>query len=221
MKKHLFSILFIIILAGNASAEIVFSGGYLNQSLSTSSADYNKFLKERYGAESISLTGDTLSIQYRKSGSKWGFGLESDTLSGNIKYTSLNNETLTNKMELTQNILFLAIENNKMTWTFGFGSNKLTRTFYGYQSAGIVTSNISSNSGSAESSTTGSVILGQGMYRLFGNKFSLDVGGRYSISNHVIPSGDMRPGYDSGGRPTNMKFDVGGLGLLGVFTVKF
>ena len=127
-------------------------------------------------------------------------------------------------MELMNTILFLAIyPGNAPNFeiNLGYGSGKLTREFYGYQTSSIVTSNISNQEGTPESTTSGSNLMFQILYRLLGHKFGFDAGARYSLSKHKIPQVDVRPGYDSQGIPTSTNFDLGGFGLIGTFTIIF
>ena len=206
-----------------AQAELIFRGGYLVKILSTSGG-YNEFLKERYGSTSPQLSGTALSVAFISWRSRWGIGLEMDDLSGSINYKTLNGDQQQNKMKLKNSLLFLSFfprSTPNLEFDLGYGSGKLTREFYGYQSPNIVTSTISGQVGTQESSTTSSNMMMQVLYRLFGQKFRLDAGARYSVSKHKIPEDDLRPGYDTKGVPTSMNFDLGGFGLIGTFTIRF
>ena len=206
-----------------AYAELILRGGYLMKMLPTSGG-YNEFLKERFGAESPKLAGKALSTAFKSRGSKMGIGFEMDDLSGNINYKTLNGDQQQNKMVLKNTLLFLAFyprNSTNLEIDLGYGSGKLTREFYGYQSPNIVTSNISGQVGAQETSTTGSNMMIQVLYRIFGNKFRFEAGARYSLSKHKIPDDDLRPGYDEKGIPTAMEFDLGGLGVIGTATLRF
>ena len=141
-----------------------------------------------------------------------------------INYKTLNGDQQQNKMVLKNTLLFLAFyprNSPNLEIDLGYGSGKLTRNFYGYQSPNIVTSNISGQVGAQETSTTGSNMMIQVLYRIFGNKFRFVAGARYSMSKHKIPDDDLRPGYDEKGIPTAMDFDLGGLGVIGTATLRF
>ena len=205
------------------SAELIFRGGYLVKMLPTSGG-YNEFLKTRYGATNPQLSGTALSAAFKSRASNWSIGLEMDDLSGDINYTTLNGDQQQNKMGLKNTMLFLAFYPRitpNLEIDLGYGSGKLTREFYGYQSNYIVTSNISGQAGAQETSTTGSNMMIQVLYRIIGNKFRIEAGARYSKSKHKIPDDDLRPGYDEKGIPTAMDFDLGGLGVIGTATLRF
>ncbi|MEC8396098.1 MAG: hypothetical protein VX003_14645, partial [SAR324 cluster bacterium] len=192
-------------------AELIFRGGYLVKMLPTSGG-YNEFLKTRYGATNPQLSGTALSAAFKSRASNWSIGLEMDDLSGDINYTTLNGDQQQNKMGLKNTMLFLAFYPRitpNLEIDLGYGSGKLTRKFYGYQSNYIVTSNISGQAGAQETSTTGSNMMIQVLYRIIGNKFRIEAGARYSKSKHKIPDDDLRPGYDEKGIPTAMDFDLG------------
>ena len=53
------------------------------------------------------------------------------------------------------------------------------------------------------------------------SKLFIDFGARYTESNHKISSSDPRPAYDSNGLPSETKFEVGGVGLLGTLTYHY
>ena len=204
--------LFLLVNMRPLKGELWLRGGYLIQPLSTSKS-YNKFLKERYGASSPQLSGLALSTTFRGIGKNWGVGIEYDDLSGSINYTTLQNT-----------ILFLAFyigDEGNLELDGGYGTNKLTRTFYGYHDSYIVTTNIANQLGAQESSTKGFIQILQILYRLINSKLQLEAGGRYSVNNHIIPASDLRPGYSSAGIPTDMDFDLGGLGLITTLTYRF
>ena len=204
-------------------AELIFRGGYLVKMLPTSGG-YNEFLKTRYGASNPQLSGTALSAAFKSRASNWSIGLEMDDLSGNINYKTLNGDQQQNKMSLKNTLLFLALyprSTPNLEIDLGYGSGKLTRDFYGYQSPNIVTSNIGGQLGPQEASTTASNMMFQVLYRLLGNKFRLEAGARYSLSKHSIANDDLRPGYDEKGIPASMDFDLGGLGLIGTLTIRF
>ena len=214
--------LMILLSASPLEAILIFRAGYLSQTLSVSEG-YNKFLSERYGAKSPRLSGTALSTAFWGRG-RWAIGMELDDLSGSIKYKTLNGDNQENKMKLQNTMVFLAFflgKSGRLEVDVGYGSNKLTREFYGYQDYHITTSNISSQVGTQESSTKGSIQMLQILYRFLGNTFSIEAGGRYSMNKHQIPSSDPRPGYDSKGIPTDLDFDLGGLGLIGTVTYRF
>lgn len=213
----------LLLISPQAYAELILRGGYLMKMLPTSE-EYNKFLKERYGAENLQLEGTAISAAFKSRGSSWGIGLEIDDLSGNINYKTLNGYQQQNKMSLKNTLLFLALyprSTPNLEIDLGYGSGKLTRDFYGYQSPNIVTSNIGGQLGAQEASTNASSMMLQVLYRLLGNKFRFEAGARYSLSKHSISNDDLRPGYDETGIPASMDFNMGGLGLIGTFTIRF
>ena len=210
-------------LSGTAQAEVFVRTGYHYQFLGISSG-YNKFLKDRYGFKSLALSGLAYSVHYQPRGKSFALGLEMDHLKGGIKYKTLNSEKQENDLQLNQTLLLLSYYPRKyrsLSVDLGYGSNKLTRNFYGYQDAKIVTTNVANSVGQKEVSTSSTVMMAQLLYRTFGKKIALDFGGRYSISKHLILWSDARPGYDSKGFPTSMNFNVGGLSLLGSLTFTF
>ena len=130
-------------------AEIILRGGYLYQNLSTSDG-YNNFIKERYGAKNPQISGQTISVSYKGANSSWGLGIESNDLSGNINYKTLNGNNKTNTIKLNNEILFFSLflaQFNNIEIDLGLGNSKLTRDFYGYQDSNILTTNIDSQQG--------------------------------------------------------------------------
>ena len=210
-------------LSGTAQAEVFVRTGYHYQFLGISSG-YNKFLKDRYGFKSLALSGLAYSVHYRSRGKSFALGLEMDNLKGGIKYNTLNSEKQENALQLNQTLLLLSYYPRKfrrLIVDFGYGSNTLVRSFYGYQDAKLVTTNIDNSVGQKEISTSGSVMMAQVLYRTFGKRIGVDFGARYSSSEHVILWSDARPSYDSKGLPTSTYFNVGGLTLLGTLTLNF
>jgi hypothetical protein len=209
-------------LSGAAQAEVFVRTGYHYQFLSLSSS-YNKFLKDRYGLKSLALSGLAYSVHYRSRGKSFALGLEMDNLKGGIKYNTLNSEKQENALQLNQTLLLLSYypSGPRLIVDFGYGSNTLVRSFYGYQDAKLVTTNIDNSVGQKEISTSGSVMMAQVLYHTFGKRIGVDFGARYSLSQHVILWSDARPSYDSKGLPTSTYFNVGGLTLLGTLTFNF
>ena len=209
-------------LSGAAQAEVFVRTGYHYQFLSLSSS-YNKFLKDRYGLKSLALSGLAYSVHYRSRGKSFALGLEMDNLKGGIKYNTLNSEKQENALQLNQTLLLLSYypSGPRLTMDFGYGSNTLVRSFYGYQDAKLVTTNIDNSVGQKEISTSGSVMMAQVLYHTFGKRIGVDFGARYSFSQHVILWSDARPSYDSKGVPASTYFNVGGLTLLGTLTFNF
>ena len=214
------SFTFLGFLPGTLEAEVFVRGGYHYQMLGLSSG-YNKFLKDRYGTKSLPLTGLGYSVHYQPRGKSFALGLEMDNLKGGVKYKTLNSEKQENTLVLDQTLLLLSYYLRSFIIDFGYGSNKLTRNFYGYQDASIVTTNVANSVGQTTATTKGTVMMAQLLYRTFGKKIALDFGGRYSISKHTIESSDSRPAYNSVGVPTSTDFDLGGLTLLGTLTFTF
>ena len=218
-----FALACLIGLSGTAQAGVFVRTGYHYQFLSLSSG-YNKFLKDRYGLKSLALSGLAYSVHYRSRGKSFALGLEMDNLKGGIKYNTLNSEKQENALQLNQTLLLLSYYPRKfrrLIVDFGYGSNTLVRSFYGYQDAKLVTTNIDNSVGQKEISTSGSVMMAQVLYRTFGKRIGVDFGARYSSSEHVILWSDARPSYDSKGLPTSTYFNVGGLTLLGTLTFNF
>ena len=130
-------------------AEIILRGGYLYQNLSTSDG-YNNFIKERYGEKNPQISGQTISVSYKGVNTSWGLGIESNDLSGNINYKTLNGNYKTNTIKLNNEILFFSLflaQFNNIEIDLGLGNSKLTREFYGYQDSNILTTNINSQQG--------------------------------------------------------------------------
>ena len=205
---------------GTAWSQVSLRSGYHYQMLGLSSG-YNKFLKDRYGVKSLALTGLGYNVHYQPRGKSFALGLELDNFKGGVKYKTLNSEKQENTLVLDQTLLLLSYYLRSFIIDFGYGSNKLTRNFYGYQDAGIVTTNVANSVGQTAATTNAYVMMAQLLYRTFGKKVGVDFGARYSISQHLILWSDARPGYDSKGIPTTMYFDVGGLTLLGTLTFTF
>lgn len=206
--------------ATSAQAELLWRVGYITQSLS-SEEGYNQFLSERYGASNVLLSGPMSAATYRKN-ARVGLGLEYSVLSGKIRYTTLNGEPQENQLVLASSIFLLTAYRGAWEWTAGYGVNQLTRTFYGYQDADIVTSNIEEQEDTQTSVTTSTTTLFQGLYLLMeGKRLQWSAGARYTLNRHEIPASDIRPGYDSRGVPTDQTFDLGGLGLMTTLTYRF
>ena len=139
MKNFKYTIFFLVlILIFNVlplKAEILFRGGFLGQNLSTSEG-YNNFIKQRYGQNHPQIYGSILSASYKGEKSIWGGGLELDRIFGSFTYKTLNGENRINKIKLQNTIAFFALflgKTNNFEIDLGYGTNKLTREFYGYQ----------------------------------------------------------------------------------------
>ena len=204
-------------------AEIILRGGYIYQNLSTSEG-YNKFIKDRYGAKKIQIGGQTISVSYKVANTFWGLGIESNDLSGDINYKTLNGNKQTNTIGLNNEILFLSLflgQFNNIKIDLGLGNSKLTREFYGYQDNVITASNINIQQGTKKIESVAQIKIYQIIYSFYISSFSLDVGGRYSENSHSINSSDQRPSYDSKGIPSETNFDLGGLGFIGTLSYYF
>ena len=103
----------------------------------------------------------------------------------------------------------------------GLGNSKLTRDFYGYQDSNILTTNIDSQQGIKTIESVTQIKIFQIIYSFFISSFSLDLGGRYSKNSHSIKSSDQRPADDSKGIPTEINFDLGGIGFIGTLSYYF
>jgi hypothetical protein len=204
-------------------AEIILRGGYLYQKLSTSDG-YNSFIKERYGAKNPQISGQTISVSYKGANSSWGLGIESNDLSGNINYKTLNGNNKTNTIKLNNEILFFSLflaQFNNIEIDLGLGNSKLTRDFYGYQDSNILTTNIDSQQGIKTIESVTQIKIYQIIYSFPISSISLDLGGRYSQNSHSIKSSDQRPAYDSKGIPTETNFDLGGISFIGTLSYYF
>ena len=204
-------------------AEIIIRGGYLYQNLSTSEG-YNKFIKDRYGTKALQISGQTISISYKRADSFWGLGIESNNLSGDINYKNLNGNKQTNTIGLNNEILFFSLflgQLNNIEIDLGLGNSQFTREFYGYQDNDIKASNIDSQRGTKRIESITQIKIYQIIYNFFISSFSLDLGGRYSENSHSIGSSDQRPAYDSKGVPTETNFDLGGIGFIGTLSYYF
>ncbi len=233
-KYIIFSLVFILIInVLPLKAEILIRGGFLWQNLPTSEG-YNKFIKQRYGTNSPQIYGSILSVSHKGEDSIWGGGLELDRIFGSFTYKTLNGENQVNKIKLQNTIAFFALflgKSNNIEIDLGYGTNKLTREFYGYQDYHITASNISSQEGIQAIKSNGTIKMLQIIYKYdkrpswlpdkFLSKLTIDLGARYTESNHKISSSDPRPAYDSKGFPSETKFEVGGFGLLGTLTYHY
>tara|TARA_B000000460_G_scaffold164232_1_gene116537 strand:+ start:98 stop:811 length:714 start_codon:yes stop_codon:yes gene_type:complete len=233
-KYTIFSLVLILIFnVLPLKAEILFRGGFLGQNLSTSEG-YNNFIKQRYGQNHPQIYGSILSASYKGEKSIWGVGLELDRIFGSLTYKTLNGENRINKIKLQNTIAFFALflgKTNNFEIDLGYGTNKLTREFYGYQDYHITATNISNQEGVQSIKSDGTIKMFQIFYKFdrkpswlpdkFFSKLSIDFGARYTESNHRISSSDPRPAYDSNGLPSETKFEVGGVGLLGTLTYHY
>ena len=140
----------------------------------------------------------------------------------------------TSLFRLQNTIAFFALflgKTNNFEIDLGYGINKLTREFYGYQDYHITSTNISNQEGVQSIKSDGTIKMFQIFYKFdrkpswlpdkFFSKLSIDFGARYTESNHRISSSDPRPAYDSNGLPSETKFEVGGVGLLGTLTYHY
>jgi len=233
-KYIIFSLVFLLIInVLPLKAEILIRGGFLLQNLPTSEG-YNKFIKQRYGTNSPQIYGSILSVSHKGENSIWGGGLELDRIFGSFTYKTLNGENRINKIKLQNTIAFFALflgKTNNFEIDLGYGINKLTREFYGYQDYEITSTNISNQEGVQSIKSDGTIKMFQIFYKFdrkpswlpdkFFSKLSIDFGARYTESNHRISSSDPRPAYDSKGLPSETKFEVGGVGLLGTLTYHY
>ena len=219
-------ILVLLILIFNVSilkAEIILKGGYLYQNLSTSEG-YNSFIKHRYGAKNPQISGQTISGSYKGVNNFWGVGIETNYLSGDINYKTLNGNEQTNALKLNNEIFILSLflgQFNNFRIDYGIGNSILTREFYGYQDNNILTTNIDSQKGTKTIESVSQIKIYQIIYSFYISSFSLDLGGRYSQNSHSIKSSDQRPAYDSKGVPTETNFDLGGIGLVSTISYYF
>ena len=204
-------------------AEIILRGGYLYQNLSTSKG-YNNFIKDRYGSIRPQISGKTMSVSYKGTNTFWGLGIESNDLTGDINYKTLNGNNQSNTIRLNNEIYLLSLflgQFNNIKIDLGLGNSKLTREFYGYQDNFITVSNIDSQQGTKKIKSVAKIKMYQIIYSFFISSFSFDLGGRYSENSHSINSSDQRPAYDSKGVPTETNFDLGGIGFVGTLSYYF
>ena len=222
-RKILLILLILVFNVLTLRAEIILRGGYLYHNLSTSEG-YNNFIKDRYDAKNPQISGQTISVSYKRANSFWGLGIESNDLSGDINYKTLNGNNQTNTIGLNNKILFFSLflgQFNNFKIDLGLGDSKLTREFYGYQDNDIKVSNIDSQQGTKKNDSVAQIKIYQIIYSFFISSFSLDLGGRYSENSHSINSADQRPAYDSKGVPTETNFDLGGIGFIGTLSYYF
>ena len=197
-------------------AEIILRGGYLHQNISTSEG-YNSFIKYRYGAKNPQISGQTISGSYKGENNFWGLGIETNNLTGDINYKTLNGNNQTNTIKLNNEIYFFSLflgPFNNIEIDLGLGNSKLTREFYGCRDNNILTTNIDSQQGTKTIESIAKIKIYQIIYSFFISSFSIDLGGRYSKNSHSINSSDQRPAYDSKGVPTETNFDLGGIGFI-------
>ncbi|MDX2470884.1 MAG: hypothetical protein QNL04_09960 [SAR324 cluster bacterium] len=222
MKKlQLFAICLSLVFTTPLFAEGVFlRAGYGTKQISTDSG-YGEFLKNRYGTETLNLSGGVFSVGFPLIGGTWI--LEQSTLSASPTYTDLNDTTASYTIGLTSQVLGLAFElTPDWDFTLGYGKDTLKRSMIGYQSSVVTTDNLSTNDGSDTSEITGTHYMAQLLYRIFGESNRGDIGFRYDKGTMTIPEDDVRPAVSQDdGTPLASEFDLSGLVLLFNFTYGF
>jgi len=195
-------------------------GSYLLQRVAFNYG-YGAFLKERFGAQAVDLSGVALSAT-RWSDARIGYGLELDALRGGFDYRTLNGDARRAEFALRQVLARVAIA-PPGPWEYGLGVGlgSLTRSLEGFHSADINASNLGSNTGVARARTLGLAFLGEVLYRFHGPRFGVEAGLRYSVAPHYIPASDERPALDDAQRPVASVFNVGGLAYVLTLAVLF
>ncbi len=182
---------------------------------------YGEFLKYRYGTETLNLTGAVVSVGFPFLGGNWL--LEQSTLSASPSYTDLNGTASSYSIGITTQLLGYVFEPSS-DWEFsiGYGKDTLKRSMIGYNASVVTTSNLSTNSGSADSEIAGSHYMAQALYRVFGEGISGDFGFRYDKGTIAIPADDLRPAVSQdNGVAVATDIDLTGLVLLFNFTYRF
>ncbi len=194
--------------------------GNHQQYSSLSNSSYGKFIKERYGVSGLTTRGTQNSFLFTlEDNNKLRVGLEQGELSGKIKYKDLNGVSRVNEIALSWLALLLNYAlNEKWELEGGFGTNLLTREFYGYGDNYINSFNYRNNSGRSNTKTRGTQGFGQVNYNLFNRHsdfFQIVIAYRYTYGATAIRYSDDRPALSSKGVPIGTKFDIGGhLGLV-------
>ena len=189
--------------------------GYSTQEL-RSSEGYNKYFKDRCGAEGIRLNGYLLGVTFvRNSG--MGVGLKYCSTSESIRYQTLNGEKQENSLDLQALLLLLSTYRGNKEWSVG-GVNNLGRTFYGYRNSYITNDNIKDQVGTRTLETLGSTGILQGLYHVFNSRLQWSIGARYIITQNEIDASDIRPSHDLKSVQETQNFDLGGLGFLTTLT---
>ncbi len=194
--------------------------GYLVQRVMFN-AGYGAHLERRFGVPYVDLRGVAFSGFFHRSG-RIAYGLEIDALQGGFDYTNLNGESGSAEFYLQQHVVkahWFPLE--RWEAALGAGHGLLVRSVEGFQSATITAGNLGGNGGVAKSRTHGPVFFGEVSYRLFGARYSAEVGLRYGYAPHLIPRDDPRPALDNAQRPVESVFNVGGLAFLLTVTVRF
>ena len=209
----------ILVATDHAWSDSLWRYGYSTQEL-RSNEGYNKYLNDRYGAESIRLSGYLLGVNFVRT-SGVGIGLEYSSTSGRIRYQTLNGDKQENTLDLQSLLLLLSSYRGDWEWSVGGGVNNLSRTFYGYRSSYITTENINDQLGTRTSETLGTMGILQGLYHIFNSRLQWSVGARYIIAQNEIASSDIRPGHNAKSIQETQNFDLGGLALLTTLTYRF
>ena len=222
MKKlQIICILFGLIYASPLQAQDMFlRAGYGTKQIATDSG-YGEFLKNRYGSETLNLSGAVVSVGFPFLGGTWL--LEQSTLSASPSYTDLNGASSSYSIGLTSQVLGYVFESDS-PWevTIGYGKDTLTRNMIGYQSSVVTTDNLDTNAGSDESVITGSHYMAQALYRVFGEGITGDFGLRYDKGTIAIPEDDVRPAVSQDdGTPQASDIDLSGFVLLFNFSYRF
>ena len=209
----------LILATDRAWGDSLWRYGYSTQEL-RSNEGYNKYLKDRYGAEGIRLEGYLVGVTFLRT-SGVGIGLEYSSTSGRIRYQTLNGEKQENTLDLQTLLLLLSSYRGNWEWSVGGGVNNLSRTFYGYRSSYITTENINDQLGTRTSETLGTTGILQGLYHVFNSRLQWSVGARYIIAQNEIDSSDIRPGHNAKSIQETQNFDLGGLAWLTTLTYRF
>ncbi|MCP4297119.1 MAG: hypothetical protein GY786_16065 [Proteobacteria bacterium] len=194
--------------------------GTHQQYSSLSDSSYGKFIKERYGVSGLTTKGTQNSFLFTlEDNSKLRVGLEQGELTGKIKYKDLNGVSRVNDIGLSWLALLLNYAlNEKWELEGGFGTNLLTREFYGYGDNYIHASNYRNNTGRSNTKTRGTQGFGQVNYNLFNRHsdfFQIVIAYRYTYGATIIRLSDDRPALSSKGVPEGTVFETGGhLGLV-------
>lgn len=194
--------------------------GYLAQRVMFD-VGYGAHLERRFGARYVDLRGVALSVVFQRGG-RIAYGLEIDALQGGFDYTTLNGGSGSAEFYLQQHVVkahWFPLE--RWEAALGAGHGWLVRSVEGFQNAEITAANLGGNGGVAEGRTHGAVFFGEVFYRLFGSRYSAEVGLRYGYAPHFIPRDDPRPALDDAQRPVESVFNVGGLAYLLTATIRF
>ena len=181
---------------------------------------YGAYLKNRFGQESLNLTGTTQAVGFPLLGVDWF--VEQAKVAASPKYISLNGDDKTFDISLEHKLIgFTFGKSENWEYAIGYGQDTLNRNIEGYQSTSITVLNLSSNRLAGASTNQGNHYMAQAMYKFFGENLTGETGLRYDKGTIVIPKDDLRPGTNSTGVPEESELDLTGFDFLLTLVYRF